>query len=518
LIRVATSGIPGLDIATARANFGEHMAKATRKQRLSKREYQVRARALRENLLQMQVGMKNVSFKVLLLLAGPEGAGRGNLLHALTGWLDPRGVETFTFFAPTDEEREHPHQWRFWRSLPSIGRIGLYAGSWYTETLREEARGKRVRDQLDQEAGRIREFEKLLADSGTLIVKVWLQLSKEAQGRRLQALSDDAETAWRVTEEDWHHHRIYDQLAKTARRIREQTDRPGAHWTTIDAEDERARDLLVGELLLARFNQQKKKMSRLNRRIGIPRVVRPLRPSGLRRLRALPLDQELSEEGYESQREKWLGRLNRAVRAALDADRSIVFAFEGWDAAGKGGAIRRLTSAIDPREYSVIPVAKPTEEEKHAHYLWRFWRQVPRDGRVAIFDRSWYGRVLVERLEGFCREDEWRRAFGELNNFEQQLTEHGVIVLKYWLHVSHEEQLRRFREREATPHKQHKMNAEDWRNRKKRGAYEVAVGDMLALTDRENAPWHLVPADNKRFARLEVLRSASRQIEAALEE
>src|SRR5262245_29189780 len=301
------------------------MAKASGKRRLSKRRYQARVQALRENLLQMQVGMKDVPFKVLLLLAGPEGAGRGNVLHALTTWLDPRGVETFTFFAPTDEEREHPHQWRLWRSLPPIGRIGLYAGSWYTEALREVARSKRAFDQLDQEAERIREFEKLLADSGTLIVKVWLQLSKKAQGRRLQELSDDPETAWRVTDEDWHHHRIYDRLAKTARRILQRTDRPGARWTLIDAEDERRRDLLVGELLLAQFTQQRKKIARLNRRTARSRVVRPLRPSGVRRLRAVVLDQDLSEKAYESQREKWLGRLNSAVRAALEASRSIVF-------------------------------------------------------------------------------------------------------------------------------------------------------------------------------------------------
>jgi polyphosphate kinase 2 (PPK2 family) len=246
--------------------------------------------------------------------------------------------------------------------------------------------------------------------------------------------------------------------------------------------------------------------------------VTSLRPSGLRRLRALPLDQDLSEADYERAREKWLGRLHHAVRGALAAKRALVFVFEGWDAAGKGGAIRRLTSAIDPRDYAVIPVAKPTPEEKRAHYLGRFWRHVPRDGRVAIYDRSWYGRVLVERLEGFCREDEWRRAFRELNDFERQLTAHGTIVLKYWLHISHAEQLRRFRERETIAHKQHKINAEDWRNRRKRAAYEIAVGDMLALTDTAHAPWHLVPADNKRFARLEVLRSAARQIEATLGE
>ncbi len=490
---------------------------AKTRQRLTKKAYQARASRLREQLVHLQVQLKHVPFKVLLILAGPEGAGRGSLLNTLAEWLDPRGVETFSYHAPTGSEQAHPHQWRFWRSLPGIGRIGLYAGSWYTETLREEARGKRALGHVEQEAERIRDFEKLLADGGTLIIKVWLQISKDAQGRRLRTLRAEPATAWRVTDEDWHHHRIYDRLAKTARLIRAKTDRPGARWTIIDAEDERTRDLQVGQLLLTQFRQQQRKMARL-RPAGPPRVVKSLRPAGLRRLQALPLDQDLSEKDYDALREKWLGRLNRAVRAALGAGRSIVFAFEGWDAAGKGGAIRRLTSAIDPRDYSVIPVAKPTAEEKHAHYLWRFWRDLPRDGRMAVFDRSWYGRVLVERLEGFCRPDEWRRAYAEINGFERELTDHGTIVLKYWLHISHAEQLRRFRERESTAHKRHKMNAEDWRNRRKRAAYEIAVGDMLALTDKKNAPWHLVPADNKRYARLEVLRSASRQIEAALEE
>lgn len=485
------------------------------KPRLAKRVYQARADRLRADLLRLQLELKQAPFKVLLILAGPEGAGRGSLLNKLAEWLDPRGVETFSYHPPTDSERAHPQQWRLWRGLPGMGRIGLYAGSWYTETLREEARNRRALRQVADEAKRICEFEHLLSEGGTLIVKVWLHLSKEAQGRRLRTLRGDPATAWRVSDEDWHHHRIYDRLEKTARLIREGTDRPGARWSVIAAEDERARDLAVGQLLLKRFAEQKRRINRLPPPRP-PRLVKPLRTTGLKRLQALPLDQDLSEKDYDNLREKWLGRLNRAVRTALSAGRSIVLVFEGWDAAGKGGAIRRLTSAIDPRDYSVIPVAKPTPEEKHAHYLWRFWRDVPRDGRMAIFDRSWYGRVLVERVEGFCREDEWRRAYAEINDFERQLTEHGSIVLKFWLHVSHEEQLRRFRERETTPHKRHKLNAEDWRNRRQRAAYEVAVGDMLALTDTEGAPWQLVPANNKRYARLEVLRSASRAISEAV--
>jgi polyphosphate kinase 2 (PPK2 family) len=305
--------------------------------------------------------------------------------------------------------------------------------------------------------------------------------------------------------------------SRLGERIRQATHRPHAPWHMVSAADPRARNLAVADLLLARFRSH----LRVRRRIAAPAKPAPavpLRPAGLRRLRALVLDQPLSEEAYEAKRDKWLGRLNRAVRDAAALGRSIVWVFEGWDAAGKGGAIRRLTGAIDARDYRVIPVAKPTDEEKSHHYLWRFWRNIPRAGRVTIYDRSWYGRVLVERLEGFCTSAEWRRAYAELNDFEAQLADHGIIVLKFWLHLSPAEQLRRFRHREDTPYKRHKINAEDWRNRRKWAGYEIAVGDMLALTDRPAAPWHLIPADNKRFARLEILKASCKRIAEVLEE
>lgn len=492
------------------------MGKTTSQSRLSKKTYRARASRVRDELRQLQVELRNAPFKVLLILAGPEGAGRGSLLHTLVEWLDPRGVETFSYHVPTEDDLERPPQWRFWRSLPEKGRIGLYAGSWYTETLRERARGKRELRHVVEEAARIRAFETLLVQGGTLIIKVWLDLSKEAQGRRLRTLRSDPLLAWRVTDEEWHHHQIYDHLAKTAALIRARTNARNARWTSVNAEDERARDLTVANLILSRFRNHHKKVVPLEAR---PRkeVIRSLRPAGLARVKRISLDQEMSDSDYDALRETALGRLGTAVRKALAARRAIVFVFEGWDAAGKGGAIRRLTSAMDPRDYSVIPVAKPTEEEKHAHYLWRFWRHIPSNRRVAVFDRSWYGRVLVERVEGLCRPEEWKRAFAEINDFERELTLHGTIVVKYWLHISHAEQLRRFQDRASTHHKSHKLNAEDWRNRRKRPEYEVAVGDMLALTSRKNAPWHIVPADNKRYARIEVLRRATRQIETALE-
>ena len=487
--------------------------------RIPKKFYEARTNEIREALVQLQFDLKPLPRKVLLIIAGVARAGRGDVVNTLSGWLDPRGVETFSFHAATDEERNRPFLWRFWRSLPANGRIGIYAGSWYTETLAEEANNKKDLAALDLDLARIRAFEKALVDADTLIIKVWLNLDKITQGNRFKTLSADPLTAWRVTEEDRRHHRIYDRLERTALHILKNTHQPGATWTVVDAEDERARNLAIGDLILKRFAEHRARITRLSatRPPAKPDPrPKPLRRFGRRRLLGLPLDQVLSDEDYEEKRDKWLGRLNLAVRSAQKAGRSIVFVFEGWDAAGKGGAIRRLASAIDARDFRVHAVAKPTEEEYAHHYLWRFWRHLPRDGLVTIFDRSWYGRVLVERLEGFCRPDEWRRAFSELNDFEKQLTDHGTIVVKFWMHISRAEQLARFRAREVTAYKQHKINAEDWRNRRKWDAYEVAVGDMLALTDTPNAPWHLIPANNKRYARLHILRTACRQIESVL--
>lgn len=485
--------------------------------RLSRKAYEARLPRLREELVQLQVSLKDAPFRILLILAGVEGAGRGDLINTLNGWLDPRGVETFAFHQMTDEERERPLMWRYWRSLPAAGRIGVYAESWYTETLRAETNERKALAQLDHELERIRHFEKLLSDDDTLIVKVWLHLSKRAQRARLRALENNPDTAWRVTREHWQHHLLYNRLARLSEAIVRATDRPGAPWKVIEAEDERARNIEVAELLLSRFREHTKQVARHHLKAKKRMEVKSLRPAGLKRLRTLPLDQELSAHDYENKREKWLGRLNRVIRAAREAKRSMVFVFEGSDAAGKGGAIRRLTSAIDARDYRVIPVAKPTDEEKAHHYLWRFWRHVPQAGMVTIYDRSWYGRVLVERLEGFAREREWRRAYEEIRDFEAQLAERGTIVLKFWLQISKDEQLRRFREREKTPYKRHKITDEDWRNRAKWNDYEIAVGDMLALTDHPAGPWHLVPANNKRFARLQVLKVACREIEKALE-
>jgi len=492
------------------------MVKATPDQpRLSKKAYDARAGDVRAALVQMQVQLKNAPFPVLVVVAGVDAAGKGDVVNVLNAWLDPRGVETFAFQEPTDEERERPAMWRFWRCLPPHGRLAIYAGGWHTEALREDPRSPRDLAEFDLALRRIARFEDQLTSDGALVIKIWLHLGKDDQRARLHELEDDERTAWRVTAEAWKSHRDYDRIARLSDTMRRATQRPGAPWHVIEAGDPRSRNLAVAERVLARFRAHYR-THKVRPAAAKPRRTVPLRAVGLRRLLALPLDQAMPSRGYEEKRDKWLGRLNRTVRAASQARRSIVWVFEGWDAAGKGGAIRRLTDAIDARDSRVIPISRPTDEEKAHHYLWRFWRHVPRAGMATIYDRSWYGRVLVERLEGFARDVEWRRAYAEMNEFERELVEHGVIVIKFWLHISKDEQLRRFRNREDTEYKRHKINAEDWRNRRKWAAYETAVGDMLALTHTRFAPWHLIPANNKRHARLEILMASCTAIETAL--
>ncbi len=492
------------------------MPKTGDERRLSKKAYEARLPDVRAALVRMQVELKSARFPVILVVAGVEASGKGDVVNILNGWLDPRGFETFAFHEPTDEERDRPPMWRYWRTLPPGGRMAIYSGGWHTDALQEDPRTARELAQFDATLRRISWFEGQLAAAGALIVKVWLNLSKEAQRGRLRDLESDPRTSWRVTPEDWKSQRDYERLGRLAERMRGATHQPGAPWYLVDAEDPRSRNLAVADILLSRFRIHMRAQGRAKAAGRSKKRVVPLRPAGLRRLLSLSLENKLSQPAYEKKRDKWLGRLNRVVRAAGQERRSIVWVFEGWDAAGKGGAIRRLTDAIDARDFRVIPVAKPTDEEKAHHYLWRFWRHLPRAGMITIYDRSWYGRVLVERLEGFATEAEWKRAYRELNEFELELSEHGVIVLKFWLHISKDEQLCRFRDRETTTYKRHKMQQEDWRNRRKWQSYEIAVGDMLALTSSRHAPWHLVAANNKRHARLEVIRTSCRQIETAL--
>jgi polyphosphate:AMP phosphotransferase len=357
----------------------------------------------------------------------------------------------------------------------------------------------------------VRRFERMLSDEGYVLLKLWFHLSRAQQRKRLRALEADDETKWRVTDSDWDHYENHAGIADAAARAMRFTSHENAPWIVVPGMQARYRSLLTGRALLdAMVNEPTSSAPEP--------AVHPLPAlDGRSVLHTLDLGQTLDKKAYDHELEEWQGELARLIRHKRFRKHSAVVVFEGMDAAGKGGAIRRVVEGVDPRNYRIVPIAAPTDEEKAHPYLWRFWRHIPRRGKLLVFDRSWYGRVLVERVEGYCSTADWLRAYGEINDFEEQLDRHGTIVIKLWLHIDADVQLARFRDRESEPVKQWKIGPDDWRNRGKWPAYEQAIGDMVDRTSTEIAPWTLVEANDKNFARVKVLRTICERIRDAIE-
>jgi polyphosphate:AMP phosphotransferase len=482
---------------------------------IEKSVYDQEVPALREALLNAQFDLETAAkFPVIILIAGLDGAGKSATTNTLNEWMDPRYIQTHGMGEPSDEELERPHMWRFWRQLPPKGRIGIFDGSWYQWPIFERVSGRIKNPRFDQSLEEVRRFEQMLIDEGALILKFWMHLSKAAQKKRLKKLESDPLTRWRVTERDWKHFEQYDEFQEIAERALRRTSTAEAPWIQVEAVDPRYQKYTVGKVLLDRLR------SRLDRPAA-PRpepVLAAELPNldGRTILKSLDLSQKLDKPDYERELEKYQGRLNLLTRHKAFQEHNVIAVFEGMDAAGKGGAVRRITQAIDARLCSIIPIAAPSEEERAQPYLWRFWRNLPRRGRFAIFDRSWYGRVLVERVEGYCSEADWNRAYGEINDFEEQIVGSGGIVVKFWLSISQEEQLRRFQERQDSPFKRFKITEDDWRNRSKWGFYETAICAMLDRTSTEIAPWTLVASEDKYFGRIKILRTLCQRIEESL--
>ncbi len=476
--------------------------------------FKPREAKLREDLLRAQYDLlADGSFPCIIVIGGVDGAGKGETVNLLNAWMDPRHIHTHAFGDASDEERERPRMWRYWRALPPKGRIGILFGAWHTQPILDRVMGGADDAALRAAMDGIVAFERMLADEGALILKFWFHLSKPAQRHRLKALEADPRTRWRVAETDWERFKLYDRFRRISAEALERTSTGVAPWHVVEGADANYRSLMVGEALLAA----------LRRRLGgerpavTPAAALPPPPAdGRTVLSGLDYGRTLGRKHYQRALEEAQGRLNMLTRHKRFRAHSVIAVFEGMDAAGKGSAIRRVTGALDARCYRVIPVAAPTEEERGQPYLWRFWRHLPRRGRVTIFDRSWYGRVLVERVEGFCAPADWMRAYHEINAFEAELASAGGIVAKFWLNVTPEEQLRRFREREQTPFKTFKITAEDWRNRDKWDAYQQAACDMIDRTSTAAAPWTLVPADDKPAARIQILEALCERIERAL--
>jgi polyphosphate:AMP phosphotransferase len=486
---------------------------------IDKARYRREEPRLRADLLDAQYDVGSLArFPVIVLVNGVDGAGKGETVNLLNAWMDPRHIRVHAFGPPTEEDRTRPFMWRYWRSLPPKGKIGILFGSWYTYPIVERVRGRMKKGELDQALDEIDALEQMLASEGALLLKFWFHLSRKAQRQRLRGLEKDPATRWRVTPEDWKGFDRYDAFRAVSEHVLQRTSSGFAPWYVVEGQDARYRNLTVGGILLDAMRRrvtQERKGGRMAVITAAPPSPPP--PDGKDVLGALDLSRKLTDAAYESELEREQGRLALLCRRKGFRRRSLVVAFEGADAAGKGGAIRRVTGALDARLYEVISIAAPSEEERAQPYLWRFWRHVPGQGRVAIFDRTWYGRVLVERVEGFAAEPDWMRAYAEINQFEEELSRGGAVIVKLWIAISPEEQLKRFRAREKTRFKRFKITPEDWRNRKRWPQYERAVRDMVDKTSTTIAPWTLVEANDKRWARVKVLRTISDRLEAALE-
>jgi AMP-polyphosphate phosphotransferase len=476
---------------------------------LTKDEYEAALPELRTRLLKAQAALENAGFSVVVLLNGVGGmAETNNRLHE---WLDARYLVTETYEKPTKDELQKPEFWRYWSWLPRAGRIGIFLGSWYTRPIVEHAEGVLDDAEFARDLQRIVAFEQTLAQDGVLLIKLWLHLSKAQQTQRLEDLNKDAGTRFLIQKGERRRVKRYKDYRHTSERGVRETSTGLAPWSIIEAADARYRDVEAGKQILRVLED----------RLAHPRIARiPQAAPHIDNPRTIfdTLDhaRRVSKADYDTQVPKLQAKLSHVASKLQRQGKSAIIVFEGPDAAGKGGAIRRVIWPLNAQQYRIVPISSPTEEERGYHYLWRFWRHLPKRGHITIFDRSWYGRVLVERVEGFASTDEWSRAYKEINDFERELTDGGIVLIKFWLHVTSEEQLRRFQEREREPWKQHKITAEDYRNRTRENVYETAASEMIERNSTEVAPFTLVAADDKRGARLAVLQAICDRFKAAL--
>jgi polyphosphate:AMP phosphotransferase len=492
--------------------------------KLSKSDYKAQVPRLRSELLEAQQQLRKAPFPVIVLFAGVDTAGKGETVNLLNEWMDPRWILTRGYTDPSADERERPRMWRYWRDLPPRGRIALFLSAWYSSPIRHRVAGRISKTEFDALLDQVAAFERALTDDGAVILKFWMHLSKAAQRKRLKSFEKDPLQRWRVTKVQWKHWRMFDKFVTAADRAIRRTSTDQAPWHIVEGEDEHYRAVVVGTELRDAIRRVLERTSIDRKQPRTVRKARQGRPAHeLERIARefnvldnLDLSLRLSDKHFKTRLVKQQGKLNLLQRRARQQGVSTIVVFEGWDASGKGGAIRRVTAALDARDYDVIPIAAPTEEERAHHYLWRFWRHVAGAGRLTIFDRSWYGRVLVERIEGYATEAESMRAYGEINQFEEQLVAHGILVVKFWIHVSKDEQLRRFRDRSRTSYKQWKIGEEDWRNRARWNDYTIAVNDMVARTSTRIAPWTLIEGNDKNFARVKVLTTLADRLENRL--
>ena len=471
-----------------------------------------------EKLGLLQRECKDAGIPVILVFEGMGAAGKGVQINRLIQALDPRGFDVYACDRPTEDEQMRPFLWRYWTKTPAKGRIAVFDRSWYRSVQVDRFDGLTPEDKLGDAYQDILSFEKQLCDDGTVIMKFFLYIDKDEQKRRFKKLEGSKETSWRVTDEDWNRNKYFGRYLKMNEEMLEKTDTDYAPWVIIEAVDKDYAALKIASTVMDRleYELEHSRPEEEKTAQGQEAKIRERFKNGV--LSGIDLSKSLTEEEYKTRLKKLQKRLAELHSELYRLRIPVVIGFEGWDAGGKGGAIKRLTSNLDPRGYRVNPTAAPNDIEKVHHYLWRFWNNVPKAGHIAVFDRTWYGGVMVERIEGFCSEAQWRRAYQEINEMESHMANAGAVVLKFWLHIDKDEQERRFRERQANPTKQWKITDEDWRNREKWDQYEEAVNEMLIRTSTTYAPWIVVEGNDKRYARVKVLQTVVDALEKKIKE
>ena len=465
----------------------------------------------REQLAGYQLKIKEAKLPVMVIFEGWGAAGKGSVIGKVIRNIDPRFFKVKNFAAPTADEKRYPFLYRYLLEIPEAGKFTFFDTYWLEEVANGVMSGEMSEEEYKQKIHSINTTERSLHDNGYLILKFFFQIGRKEQKKRLEALAADKNTRWRVNGEDRKENRNYGKCLEVYDRFLEDTNRSVAPWYIIDAEDTK-----WAELQVLRFLNQGIDTALKNQALAAPILQNPFPLKQMPKLEDISLkDKTMSEETYREELGRLQKELNHLHYELYRKKIPVIIAYEGWDAAGKGGNIKRVAGALDPRGYEVHPIASPEPHEKARHFLWRFWTRLPKTGHIAIFDRTWYGRVMVERLEGFCSENDWQRAYNEINEFEKELTDWGAVVIKFWVQIDNETQLERFTERQNTPEKQWKITDEDWRNRDKWDLYEGAVNEMIRKTSTTFAPWYILESDDKKYARIKALRIVIKRIREA---
>ena len=476
-------------------------------------ELKQRLKAAEEKLSQQQMKLKEKRLPVLVLIEGWGAAGKGSAIGQIIKNIDPRFFKVFSMpSTPTEEERRRPFLYRFFEKIPEAGKFTFLDSGWMDQIMKERLDGKLDDKAYAQRVDSVKRFERGLTDNGYLVLKFFFHISKKEQESRIEALLSEKDTAWRVSEGDLWQNRHYDKCLEAFDRYLDDTNTPSAPWYIVNSKSKKFAELQVMETLCMGIET-----ALHNESLAVPLLQNAFPLIKMPKLRDVPLEgKTLDEEEYKKELKELQAKLGQLHNRLYRKRVPVIIAYEGWDAAGKGGNIKRLTGALDPRGFEVHPIASPEPHEKARHYLWRFWTRLPKDGHIAIFDRTWYGRVMVERLEGFCSENDWQRAYYEMNEFEQELHNWGAVILKFWVQIDKDTQLARFTERQNTPLKQWKITDEDWRNREKWDLYEQAVDEMLQKTSTTYAPWHILESVDKKYARIKALHIVIDALEKAL--